>query len=85
MTKALQHLESEHPEAVACRALLGRRAATQGIASHQLNGLLVYYLSDMAATIYRRGGRAFSVAHVAAVRFAAERLAADEDSLLAGG
>ena len=83
VTKALQHLESRHPEAVSCRALLRRCAAAQGVVNYQLNGLLVYYLTHMAATIYRRGGRAFSVAHVAAVRFAAERLAAGEESLLA--
>ena len=85
VTKALQHLESSHPEAVSCRALLDRCARTQGVASHQLNGLLVYYLAHMAATVHRRGGRGFSAPHVAAVRFAAERLAADEGSLLRQG
>ncbi len=76
-------LLADDAEARACRALLAERAAAEGIAPSQLDGLLAYYVVHMAATIQRRNaGPMFSAPHVAAVRHVARRLAAGRRDLL---
>jgi hypothetical protein len=81
--EGLAQLTSREPEARACHQLLAERAAADGVGTEKLDGMLVYYLANMAATVHRRGGHAFSGPHVAAVRYAAKRLAAGERGLLA--
>jgi hypothetical protein len=80
--EGLTQLTSTSPEARACHRILAERAESDGVDPAKLDGLLVYYLANMAATVHRRGGHAFSGHHVAAVRHAAERLAAGERGLL---
>ncbi len=76
-------LLSDDPEARACRALLAERAAAEGVAPSQLDGLLAFYVVHMAATVRRRNaGPMFSAPHVAAVRHVARRLAAGRRDLL---
>jgi hypothetical protein len=75
-------LLSSDDDARACRALLTRRALDEGLHPTQLDGVLVYYVTHLASTVNRRGGPVFSAPHVAAVRHAAERLAAGQRGLL---
>jgi hypothetical protein len=80
--RSLTRLTSAEPEARACHRVLAERARADGVALSKLDGLLVYYLTNMAATVHRRGGLAFSGPHIAAARYAAERLARGERGLL---
>jgi hypothetical protein len=80
--EGLTRLTSAEPEARGCHRILAERARVDGVALSKLDGLLVYYLANMAATVHRRGGLAFSGPHIAAARYAAERLARGERGLL---
>jgi hypothetical protein len=73
--QGLERLLSTSEEAQGCRELLTRRAALEGLAESQLNGVFVYYLIFMAWTVHRRGGIGFATPHVAVARRAAEHLA----------
>ena len=80
--EGLTRLLSSDPEARACHRVLTERARLDGVAPSKLDGLLVYYLANMATTVHRRGGLGFSAPHIAAARYAAERLAMGERGLL---
>ncbi len=71
----VEHFSSEHPEARACQALLLERAEADGLTAAQIEGVIVYYLSHMAFEVHRRSGAVYGAPHIAALRFAAQRLA----------
>jgi hypothetical protein len=80
--EGLTRLTSNDADVRACHRIINERARADGVAPEKLDGLLVFYLANMAATVHRRGGLAFSAPHIASARYAAERLARGERGLL---
>ena len=74
--EGLELLMSDSEEASSCRKLLADQARAGHLPVAHLNGLLVYWLTMMAATVLRRGGIRFATPHLATVRRAAEIVAA---------
>ena len=81
----LVRLMSTDAEAIACRALLAERAASERVRDSQLDGILVYYLTHIAFTVQRRGSSEWAAPHFEAVRYVAKRLANGDRSLLSPG
>jgi hypothetical protein len=75
LADAVEWLGSEEAEARDCRALLLERAEADGLTVQQIDGVIVYYLAHMAFDVHRRAGAVYGAPHVAAFRFAAQRLA----------
>ena len=71
----LARLVSGEAEGRECRGLLAERADAEGLTASQVDGTLIYFLAHMASSVHRRGGSRFGAPHVAALRFAAQRLA----------
>lgn len=78
LAAGIERLGSPDPESRACRALLVERARAESLTGSQVEGVAVYYLAYMASELHRRGGAVYSAPHVAALRYAARRLAAGE-------
>jgi hypothetical protein len=74
LAKGVEHFASDHAEARACRSLLVERAKADGLSEAQIEGVIVYYLAQMAVEVHRRSGTVYGGPHIDALRFAAQRL-----------
>lgn len=83
--EGLRRFLSADAEGRAWRRLVRDRAAAERIEPEQLDGILVFYLTQMAAQIHRRGGMTYLRPHRAALSHAAERLLAGARGLFEGG
>lgn len=71
----IELFSSDCPEAHNYRGLLLERAEADGVSTVQIEGVIVYYLAQIGYDAYRRAGAIHGAPHVAALRFAARRLA----------
>jgi hypothetical protein len=85
VVEGLEALLSGSNEAAACRQLLADQARAGQVPAAHLNGLLVYYLVTITATILRRGGVRFATPYLKAVHRAAGVLASGRPLLAIPG
>ena len=83
--EGLRRFLSPGPEGLAWRGLIMDRAAAEQIEPSQMDGLLIFYLTQMAAQIHRRGGMTFVGPHLSALHYAADQFVAGKQGIFHGG
>lgn len=83
-TEGLRRFLAPDPEGQAWRQLIAERAAAERIEPSQMDGILIFYLTQMAEQIHRRGGMTFGGPHLAALRYAADQLVAGNPAIFDG-